>query len=104
MTDVPHFAFPLRYVNGHAQVNEQDSMDDIEACVTAICLTSPGQRVELPDFGIEDPAFGQEPIPTAPLVSQIQTFEPRVTIMVDAEPDRLDSAVVNAGISMVVSQ
>lgn len=104
MTDTPHFAFPLRYANGHAQVNEQDSMDDIEACVTAICLTSPGDRVELPDFGIVDPAFGQEPILTAPLISQIEAYEPRVSILVNAAPDQFDAAVVNVAIQMGVPQ
>lgn len=104
MTDTPHFAFPLRYINGHAQVNEQDSMDDIEACVTAICLTSPGDRVELPDFGIVDPAFGQQPIPTAPLISQIEAYEPRVSILVSAAPDQFDAAVVNVAIQMGVTQ
>lgn len=102
--DTPHFAFPLRYVNGHAVVNQQDSMNDIAACVEAVCLTNPGDRVEWPEFGVTDMTFAQQPIPLNALVGQIETFEPRATILITEDPDQFDAAVVNADINIVVAQ
>jgi phage baseplate assembly protein W len=100
VADIPHFALPLRYVNGSAVVNEQDSEDDLADCVYAICVTSPGTRDELPDFGLVDLTFSQEPIPTAAAVNQIQQWEPRVQVLIDAAPDRFDSSLVKANVNV----
>jgi phage baseplate assembly protein W len=102
LVDTPHFALPLRYVNGSAVVNQQDTMDDITSCVLAICLTTPGDRDEMPDFGIEDPTFGAQQIPLAAIVAQIENWEPRATILATQAPDRLDGAIVNANLDVVV--
>ncbi|MGZ4530799.1 MAG: hypothetical protein ACXVXP_00435 [Mycobacteriaceae bacterium] len=93
---IPHFSLPLRYTSGSAQVNEQDSLDDIADCVYAVCVTNPGDRDELPDFGLLDLTFDQEPLPLAAAVNQITTWEPRAQILINAAPDRFDAAVVNA--------
>lgn len=100
---IPHFAYPLRYVNGSAVVNEQDSLDDIADCVYAICTTHPGDRVELPDFGITDPAFQQVPIDAAALQQQIEEWEPRAQILIDAAPDKYDLSVVNAQVNVEIA-
>jgi len=99
----PHFALPLRYINGSAVVNQQDTMDDIASCVEAICLTNPGDRDEMPDFGIVDPTFGPTTIPESALLSQIENFEPRATLLLSQSPDQYDIALVNADISVVVA-
>ena len=103
LVDTPHLALPLRYVNGSAVVNQQDSMDDIVSCVQAVCLTTPGDRDEMPAFGTEDPTFGQQPIPLTALLSQITTFEPRATLLASQAPAKFDAAIVNADIQVVVS-
>ena len=103
MTDVPHFAFPLRYVNGSAVVNEQDSIDDIADCVTAICLTQEGERDELPEFGITELTFQQQPVSLAGLLSQIATWEPRAALLADSNPDLVDIAIMNADINVRVA-
>jgi len=97
---IPHFALPLRYINGSAVVNEQDSLDDIVTCVEAICLTNPGDRDELPEFGLEDMTFTQEPIPTSAAVNQIQQWEPRVQVLIDTSPSQFDAAIVNANVNV----
>jgi phage baseplate assembly protein W len=103
LVDTPHFALPLRYVNGSAVVNQQDSMDDIASCVEAVCRTNPGDRDEMPDFGIEDPTFSPQPIPLGPLLSQITTFEPRATLLASQAPAMLDAAIANVQINVVVA-
>jgi phage baseplate assembly protein W len=55
MTDVPHFAFPFTF----GSFNEQDGIEDITACVTAIVTCPLGHRVEEPQFGIGDQTFSQ---------------------------------------------
>lgn len=103
LVDTPHFALPLRYVNGSAVVNQQDSMDDIADCVEAVCLTIPGDRDEMPEFGIEDPTFGQQPIPLGPLLAQITTFESRATLLASQAPAMLDAAIANITLDVVVA-
>lgn len=101
---VPHFSLPLRYANGSAQVNEQDSIDDIVDCVYAVCVTNPGDRDELPDFGLLDMTFDQEPLPTTAAITQITQWEPRASIVIDAAPTRFDEALVNANVNVALVQ
>lgn len=97
---IPHLALPLRYVNGSALVNEQDSPDDIADCVYAICKTNPGDRVELPDFGLLDMAFGQEPLSASAAQTQIEQWEPRALVLLDIAPDKYDISIVNAQVNV----
>lgn len=103
MATIPHFAYPFRYVNGSAVVNEQDSLDDIADCVYAICVTHPGDRIELPDFGITDPTFEQVPIDTGTLQTQIEEWEPRAQVLITAAPDKYDLSVTNAQVNVGVA-
>lgn len=103
LVDTPHFALPLRYVNGSAVVNQQDTMADIADCVEAVCLTTPGDRDEMPDFGIEDPTFGVQPFALGPLLAQIMTFESRATLLASQAPDMFDAAIANIEIDVVVA-
>lgn len=97
---VPHLALPLRYLNGSALVNEQDQPDDIADCVYAICKTNPGDRIEMPDFGLLDPAFGQEPLPASAIQSQIEHWEPRARTLISAAPAKYDMSIVNAQVNV----
>ena len=55
---VPHFMFPFRFgPDGVPRVVEQDTADEIEQGVKVLMLTEIGERLEVPDFGIEDPTF-----------------------------------------------
>lgn len=95
---IPHFDMPFRYFGGKPVVNEQDSIEDIAACVYAVLVTPPGTRDEMPDFGFEDPAFSQQPLSSAAMAAQISEWEPRASVLVDVAPDALDAAVANANI------
>lgn len=53
-----HFAFPFRFgAAGRANVVEQDSPEEIEQGVKVLLLTELGERVEVPDFGVEEGTF-----------------------------------------------
>jgi phage baseplate assembly protein W len=100
MTDVPHFALPFRFVTGAgaqtasaAVVTEQDSIDEIAACVLAILLCPIGFRVELPTFGIPDQAFATPGVDEDRLRQAIETWEPRAAVLLDANRDAFDALV-----------
>ena len=57
MSDIPHFDYPFRFVNGHARCVEQDSADEIANAALAVLKTPPGFRAELPDFGCPEQAL-----------------------------------------------
>jgi hypothetical protein len=95
MADIPHFALPLRFVNGAAVVVEQDTTDEILSCVLAIMLCPIGYRVELPTFGIPDPAFTQMPVNTAELELALDTWEPRSHEVARASTDPVDELMAH---------
>lgn len=91
MTDVrvPHFAFPLRFVNGAAVVNEQDSLDDIRDCVRAILSYPVGSRIEAPEFGVPDQTFVERGADPAAVIAAVQRWEPRADLAAQADNSNL---------------
>ena len=79
-TGVPHFAFPPT-IGGdkHLATVEQDSEEDILACVYVALKTPLGSRYYVPNFGVDDFAFTQ-PVPIAELQDQILVSEPRASL------------------------
>jgi len=100
MTVIPHFALPLRYHAGVAGINEQDSDADVAACVFAVCITEPGQFLDLPGFGLPDITFGQEPLAPSAILGPISRWEPRASALVTTSPSLLDEAIVNANVQI----
>jgi phage baseplate assembly protein W len=95
MTDVPHFSLPFRFATPQAAVSEQDSLDEIADCVTAILLCPVGYRVEEPSFGIDDPTFQVQPIDTDAIREAIETWEERATVTLSQHPDLLDELIAD---------
>lgn len=100
MTDIPHFDYPPRLVNGHLAVNEQDTLDDITACVTAVLLTHPGQRADRPDFGSPDLTFAQRPVGPDGLVDAVAEWEPRAHLLAEERPDALDACLERINVTV----
>lgn len=92
MTDVPHFSLPFRFLP-RAAVVEQDSLDEIADCVLALMLYPRGYRVDLPEFGIDDPAFSSPHVDLEALRVAIETWEPRALADLSLEADTLDTLV-----------
>ena len=93
MTDLPHFSLPFRFTSPYAAVTEQDSIDEIGDCVLAILSCPIGFREELPQFGIEDLTFTEQPLDTEDLAAVIDTWEPRASVLFDQHPGTWDEMV-----------
>lgn len=72
-----------------AQVVEQDSIDEVAACVYAVLATKRGERDEEPSFGIEDQAFRQGGADLDEIHSAVESWEPRADILTEAQFDQL---------------
>lgn len=89
---VPHLAFPFRFEGGRAAVVPQDTYEEIEQNVRVLLLTERGQRVEVPDFGIDDLVFLTE-LDESAIVEQAQEWDDRVEVLAAEEPDRVNAMV-----------
>lgn len=104
MADTPHFALPFRISGKAAAVNEQDSLDDIAACVQAVLLTEIGEREDEPDFGIVDRAFSQLPLDPDEVVQAVDEWESRAALLAEEDPDLLDIAVARVRLIVGVEE
>lgn len=78
--DDPHFAFPFSLASGGGQlaVAEQDSDREIEDCVEVLLTTVRGERIDEPDYGIEDPTFLENGADLDAYASAIERWERRL--------------------------
>jgi hypothetical protein len=94
MAGRPHLAFPPRIGSGgHLDTVEQDSDEDILACVYVALKTPIGTRLYVPNFGVSDYTFGFV-VPVSELQTEIQTSEPRANTELSQEIDNLIEQVV----------
>lgn len=93
--DAPHFSLPFTFATPFAAVSEQDSIDEIADCVLAIMLCPLGYRVELPEFGLPDPAFTSPAPDLGAIRTVVELWEPRAAVVLDAQPDLLDELVAH---------
>jgi phage baseplate assembly protein W len=101
---IPHFDLPFKLSVKHADVVEQDDMEDIYNCVEAVVRTEVGRRTQLPEFGIVYPVFQNQPIELADMRESIITQEPRAGVLIDQEPDILDVLVTELIITVTHTQ
>lgn len=93
---VPHLSYPFRFgANGHANVLEQDFLDEVANCCTVVLKCPVGFRIELPEFGAVDQTFTTRPDVDA-LVGALQQWEPRAdaevvsALLFGPDPTELD--------------
>lgn len=91
---IPKFRIPLRLENGRLALVEQDSQDNVAACVYTILATERGSRLEDPDFGVESRLFDQMPIDVDEWLEQIAAYEPRAEVHTEQEVGDLIGAVL----------
>jgi phage baseplate assembly protein W len=104
MASIPHFALPFRMVGGRAVEVEQDSAEDVAACVEAVLRTRPGQRDALPEFGSPDLAFRQLPVDPDDLVAAVETWESRAQLLAEERPDLLDEAALRVRLTLTTEE
>ena len=79
---IPHFAAPLSLGrNGAFVVNEQDSPEDLSACIATLLATPVGSRIEVSDYGVPRSEFiGPDP---AAIIAAAKEWEKRVDLTLD---------------------
>lgn len=102
MTDVPHFALPLRFEAGAAVVVEQDTTEDVATCVAAILLYPRGWRAEAPTFGITDPTFHEGMVDRTELLRALAEWEPRAEVALSGVIDDLDELMQTVTVALGV--
>jgi hypothetical protein len=80
--DTPvHWAAPFALDgNGNVLVVPEGSPAEVSSAVFNIASCRIGFRVDAPNFGVDDLAFGTVPLDAQLLASQLQEQEPRATI------------------------
>lgn len=91
--DVPHFSFPFRLDGDHVAVDEQNTSDEIMACVSVIARCPVGFRDERPDYGWPFPEFRNVPVQPGPLEVALMRLEPRAQYAFHEYADVLSAAV-----------
>jgi phage baseplate assembly protein W len=98
MPETPHFSLPFRFEIdsfgvAHAAVNEQDSLQDITDCVTAILSCPLGFRFDLPEFGLRDQTFGTPGADLDEIQHAITQWEPRADVLIEEDPSMLNQLI-----------
>lgn len=91
---IPKLRVPLRLENGRLALVEQDSQDNVAACVYTILSYERGARLEDPDFGVEDPTFATMPLDVDEWFEQIAAYEPRAEVTTEQEVGDLIGAIL----------
>ena len=94
---VPHLTWPLRLDGTSLAVVEQDSTDEIAQSVSLLLSTTRATRLELPDYGIDDPTFGRQ-LNNAEVVAQIAEWEPRA--VADSEATAVDEGIATLTVTV----
>lgn len=100
---IPQLAIPFQFgPNGQPLTVEQNSLDDVAACVAVILATPLGSRVDIPLLGVEDQTFSQTFDPGL-LTAAVAEWEPRAVITVQVTPGRTDNVTVNVQLAAGVA-
>jgi hypothetical protein len=105
MPDLPHIACPRSLnPNGSVVVNEQDSLENVAACVYAIATCEVGQMPLIADFGIPSPLFQTVPLDLTEIVKAVSAQEPRAESTASASPGAFSAAVQNISLVAQVEE
>jgi phage baseplate assembly protein W len=89
VAQIPHFAFPFKFTAaGPAAVVEQDTPQDVTACVVAILSYPAGSRADVPTFGLPDQSFRTGGANLQEVREALNEWEPRASAELDLD-DRL---------------
>lgn len=84
-----HFALPFQLDGSSFVTVEQDSEEDITACIVGILRSRINYRDDRPEFGISDPTYRQGGPDLETLRAVIDTFEPRADRVLSRNPAML---------------
>jgi hypothetical protein len=109
MDSIPHLSLPIRLDPSPTAPaylsNQQDTNEEVAACVAAIVSFERGSREEDIDFGIRDPAFQVRPLDVADIESSIERYESRAVLTVTENPyDNRDPTAARVTVGVTVIQ
>lgn len=90
--EIPHISQLFTIGRLGTAVVEQDSIEDIAACVYRTVVCPQGFREALPDFGVPSLAFATVPVPVAELRAAVERAEPRAALTTREEQEALNDA------------
>jgi hypothetical protein len=85
--EIPHTAWPLRYVNGHPVVVEQDSPQHMRDRINVTCRTPLGDALHDPTFGIPDQLLRVVEVDLDALAAALNDSEPDIAVAVGRVED-----------------
>lgn len=97
---LPHFSNHFEIHRHGPVVVEQDTSEDIAACVYRICVCTEGFREDQPEFGISEPVFTTVPLELEGLVGSIERWEPRAELEVSEQAEAASQALRQIGIEV----
>lgn len=83
--DRPHLSFPPLLVDGKPAVVEQDSIEHVEQRVLMVLSVVRGSLIDMPTFGIPDPAFTRAGTSLADIRAAIDQWVPAARATVTDE-------------------
>jgi len=86
---VPKLKVPLQLEGEGLAVVEQDSVEEVAACVYALLATERGSRLEEPDYGVEEVIWDGYPVDLDEWLTQIAIWEPRAEVRTRDELEEL---------------
>jgi len=91
MPVVPKLKVPLQMATTGLATVEQDSPEEVAACVYAIVATERGSRLENTDYGCEALEFDQLPLTDGldEVLTQIGKYEPRAQVRTAQDVEEL---------------
>jgi hypothetical protein len=93
-TGVPQFAAPFSVGDdGLVKTVEQNSVDDVAACVYNIITCPQGMKPGDPQFGIPWPLFQTVPLNTGAILSAVQRIEPRADVQISEVAVAFNAAI-----------
>lgn len=84
--DPVHFSAQFTLRKGGAVTVEQDTNEDIAACVYRVAVCPEGFREDLPEFGVPELAFQTVPLDLLTYQDSLSHWEPR------ADPETVEEA------------
>lgn len=90
MADTPEFLLPFQFLPfGGAEEIEQGSDTEKQQSVYAILAYQPGQRTDLPNFGLPDQSFLEGGADLNQIEAIITEWDPRVRESISRDPNWL---------------
>ena len=94
-----HFALPFRVAAGRAVLLEQDTDPEIAQCSRVVLMTPLGARVEVPDFGLQDPTFERGGVASR-AAAALSKWEPRAAAAASEHGISLDDYALNVTVAV----